>query len=130
MSGAAGAPPITRHQSPGLAAASLGGLCPRCGAKTLFDGPVKLSDTCASCDLDIARYNVGDGPAAFLILIIGTIVGVGAIWLELAAEPHWTVHLVWVPILVALTLLGLRIGKAALLYQEVVHDAREGGRAR
>ena len=45
-------------------------------------------------------------------------------------EPHWAVHLVWVPILVALTLLGLRIGKAALLYQEVVHDAREGGRAR
>ena len=69
---------------------------------------------------------MGDGPAAFLILIVGTIVGVGAIWLELAVEPPWFVHLVWLPVLIGLTIGGLRIGKAALLYQEVRHDAREG----
>ncbi|WP_265587636.1 DUF983 domain-containing protein [Sphingomicrobium arenosum] len=124
----AGARPITRQQAPGLVQASLGGRCPRCGAKTLFEGLLTFADNCPSCGLDIGRYNVGDGPAAFLILILGTVIGVAAIWLELALEPAWYVHLVWVPILIALTILGLRIGKAALLYQEVTNDAREGRR--
>lgn len=69
---------------------------------------------------------MGDGPAAFLILILGTLVSAGAIALELAASPPTWVHVVWVPILGILALAGLRIGKAALAYQEYVHDAREG----
>ncbi|MCM8558281.1 DUF983 domain-containing protein [Sphingomicrobium sediminis] len=126
MCGAAGAPPITRNTAPGLAAASLKGQCPRCGTPSLFSGPVALADTCRHCGLDLSGFNVGDGPAAFLILIIGTIVAVGAIWMELAIEPAWYAHLVWVPILLGLTLYGLRLGKAALLYQEYQHEAREG----
>lgn len=111
---------------PTLAAASLSGLCPRCGEKTLFDGVVKLSPKCRACGLDFAQFNVGDGPAAFLILIVGAIVAVGAIWVELAFAPPYWVHLVWVPILVGLTLLGLRWGKAFLLVQEYRTGAREG----
>ena len=126
MSGVAGARPITSCNTPGLVEASLGGRCPRCGAKTLFKGLLTFADRCPVCGLDIGSYNVGDGPAAFLILILGTVIGVAAIWLELALEPAWYVHLVWVPILVGLAILGLRIGKAALLYQEVKTDAREG----
>ena len=85
--------------------------------------------TCAACGLDFAQFNVGDGPAAFLILIVGAIVAVGAIWVELAFEPPFLVHIVWLPILVGLTLLGLRWGKAALLVQEYRTDAREGRRS-
>jgi uncharacterized protein (DUF983 family) len=78
------------------------------------------------CGLDFDSFNVGDGPAAFLILIVGAIVTVGAIWLELAVEPPYWVHVIWVPIAAALTIFGLRIGKAGLLAQEYVHRAREG----
>ena len=116
----------TSGGGPSLAAASFSGLCPRCGERSLFDGVVKLADTCRGCGLDFAKFNVGDGPAAFLILILGAIVAVGAIWLELAYAPPFAVHLVWVPILVGLTLLGLRWGKAALLVQEYRTDAHEG----
>ena len=91
---------------------------------------MKIADRCSACGLDLSRYNVGDGAAAFLILILGVVVVGGAIWLELAVSPPWFVHLVWLPILFALTILGLRVGKAALLYQEHAYDAREGGRAR
>lgn len=112
--------------SPTLIAASLKGLCPRCGAATLFAGVIRFAPRCRACGLDIAAFNIGDGPAAFLILIVGAIVATGAILVELAWTPPLWVHLVWVPIGLALTLGGLRIGKAALLFQEHRHRAREG----
>jgi uncharacterized protein (DUF983 family) len=112
--------------APSLAAAAYEGRCPNCGAKTLFAGLVRFAPECGSCGLDFSSYNVGDGPAAFLILIVGTIVAVGAILLDQLAGPPWWVHLVWLPIAASLTIYGLRVGKAALLYQEHKHRAREG----
>ena len=112
--------------APSLAAATIEGLCPRCGANTLFAGIASFAPKCRSCELDFASYNVGDGPAAFLILIIGAIVAVGAIMLDLAFSPPWWVHVVWLPIAGSLTIYGLRLGKAALIYQEYKHRAREG----
>ena len=111
---------------PTLAGASLNGLSPRCGARTLFDGPVMLAPRCRSCGLDFAALNVGDGPAAFLILIVGAIIAVGAIAIELSFEPPWWVHAVWLPVGILLTVGGLRLGKAALLFQEYKHHAGEG----
>ena len=46
--------------------------------------------------------------------------------LDAAAEPPWWVHLVWLPVTAALTIGGLRLGKAALLAQEYRHRAGEG----
>jgi uncharacterized protein (DUF983 family) len=112
--------------APSLAAATFGGLCPRCGATTLFAGLARFAPTCRSCGLDFAAFNVGDGPAAFLILIVGAIVAVGAILLDQMVSPPWWVHLIWVPIGAGLTIYGLRVGKAALIYQEYKHRAQEG----
>ena len=107
-------------------ASALGGNCPRCGAHTLFDGLVRFGKTCRSCGLDFDSFNVGDGPAAFLILVVGTSVVVGALVLDAAAEPPWWVHLVWVPVAAAFTIGGLRIAKGWLLAQEYKHRASEG----
>jgi uncharacterized protein (DUF983 family) len=106
--------------------AALAGNCPRCGAHTLFSGWVRFADKCRSCGLDLSSFNVGDGPAAFLIFIVGTITVVGALWLDAAVTPPWWVHLIWVPIAAALTIGGLRFSKAWLLGQEYRHRAREG----
>ena len=38
----------------------------------------------------------------------------------------WWVHLVWIPIAALLTIAGLRVAKAALLYQSFRHKAGEG----
>jgi uncharacterized protein (DUF983 family) len=116
--------------SPTLAGASLKGLCPRCGAHGLFRGPVSFAERCGTCDLDFQSFNIGDGPAAFLILIVGAIVAVSAIMLDLAFSPPWWVHSVWLPVGIALTIVGLRVGKATLLFQEYKHQAREGRIAR
>ena len=109
----------TSKGQPGLGQAALFGLCPRCGARTLFAGWVRFADRCRACGLDIARFNVGDGPAAFLILIIGAVVTGLAIWLQLAADPPWWLHVIlWLPLTIAGVIGGLRMAKAALLHSE------------
>ena len=112
--------------APTLARASLNGLCPRCGAKSLFRGTVALAKCCSTCGLDFDALDVGDGPAVFLILIVGTIIVVSAISLDMVFAPAWYVHLVWLPVGILLTLIGLRLGKAILAYQSFRHQAGEG----
>ncbi len=111
---------------PSPLSAALAGTCPRCGARGVFAGLLKFAHKCPQCGLDYDAFNVGDGPAAFLILIVGAIVTVGALVLDAAVEPQWWVHLIWVPVAAALTIGGLRLGKAWLLGQEYRHRAREG----
>jgi uncharacterized protein (DUF983 family) len=112
---------------PGAASVAFGGLCPRCGAKTLFAGFARFAAKCRACGLDFSAFNVGDGPAAFLTLGIGGIVTALAVALELAAEPPWWLHLLlWLPLATALVLVSLRCSKGALLALEYRHRAREG----
>jgi uncharacterized protein (DUF983 family) len=107
-------------------AAAVKGDCPRCGSQTLFGGWVRFAPKCRSCGLDFDSFNVGDGPAAFLIFIVGTITVVSALVVDGAFSPPWWVHLVWIPFASALTIGGLRLSKAWLLAQEYRHRAREG----
>ena len=87
---------------------------------------MRFAHQCRACGLDFASFNVGDGPAAFLILIVGAILTILAIAVDLSVSPPWWVHLVWLPIGLALTLGGLRLAKAWLVAQEYAHRAREG----
>ena len=104
------------------------GLCPQCGAKSLFNGWLKFADKCSSCGLNFSKFNVGDGPAAFLTVIVGAPVVILALWLQLAVEPPWWVHvLLWVPLTIAGVIGSLRVGKAWLLAAEYRRNAREAG---
>jgi uncharacterized protein (DUF983 family) len=118
--------PAPQTEKPSSLQAALAGNCPRCGAHTLFAGWVRFADRCRSCGLDFTSFNVGDGPAAFLIFIVGTIVVVSALVVDGAFSPPWWVHLVWIPVATALTIGGLRLSKAWLLAQEYRPRAREG----
>ncbi|MCB2052229.1 MAG: DUF983 domain-containing protein [Novosphingobium sp.] len=124
-----GDPRTNEKGQPSLGEVALFGLCPKCGAKTLFAGPVRFAARCRACGLDYATFNVGDGPAAFLTLIVGGLIAVLAIWVQLAAEPPFWVHIVlWVPLTTLLVVGGLRLSKAALLASEYRNRAREAGR--
>ena len=109
-----------------LLAAALRGDCPRCGERTLFAGWVAFAPDCRACGLDFAGFNVGDGPAAFLILIVGAILTGAAIAVELGFSAPWWVHLAWIPIGAALTIGSLRLAKALLIAREYQTGAREG----
>ncbi len=115
------------NSEPAPLAVALRGLCPRCGAPTLFRGIASFAPWCRACEMDFAAFNVGDGPAAFLILIVGGLVTGLAIWVELAFEPPFWVHiLLWLPLTVLLVVGLLRVSKGLLLALEYRHRAREG----
>lgn len=106
---------------------ALRGACPQCGRGRLFSSLAGFAPACVVCGLDYSRFNVGDGPAAFLTLLIGGIVTGLAMWLELSLHPAWWVHvLLWTPLVVLGTIYALRVGKAALLALEYRHKAQEG----
>jgi uncharacterized protein (DUF983 family) len=111
---------------PGLVPAALFGLCPRCGARTLFGGLAAFAPRCRACGLDFSAFNVGDGPAAFLTLIIGALITGLAIGLELAASPPFWLHIVlWVPLTLGAVVWGLRAGKGIMLAAEYQRRAGE-----
>lgn len=121
--------PETIGGQPGFVPAALFGLCPQCGARTLFGGVASFAPECRACGLDLSAFNVGDGPAAFLTLIIGALVTGLALWLELTWHPPFWVHIIlWVPFTALAVVWGLRVGKAALLAIEYQRKAHEAGR--
>lgn len=106
--------------------AALTGCCPRCANGPLFSGLIKFAPACRNCGLDFSAFNVGDGPAAFLTLVIGIIVVFLAMWLELAVSPPWWVHLlIWTPVVIVSTIASLRYAKAVLLALEYRNKAAE-----
>ena len=122
--------PGERATAPGGFSAKLPyGHCPRCRAKTLYAGINSFAPKCSACGLDFSAFNVGDGPAAFLTLIIGALVSGLAIWMQLAVEPPFWVHVVlWVPLTTFAVLAGLRASKAKLLAAEYHRKAGEARR--
>lgn len=115
------------ERGPAPAEVAVRGLCPRCGAKSLFGGVATFAPACRACGLDFAAFNVGDGPAAFLILVIGALITALAIMFELAAEPPFWAHiLLWLPLTAGAVILSLRIAKGAMLALEYKNSAREG----
>ncbi|MFC4291463.1 DUF983 domain-containing protein [Sphingorhabdus arenilitoris] len=117
---------------PGLAKAALFGLCPKCHAPSLFDSRnllhVRFAGKCGQCGLDYTGFNVGDGPAALLIIPIAALIITLALWLDIAANPpFWLQVVIWVPVTTIITFISIRIIKAGLLIIEYRRDAREAG---
>ena len=103
------------------------GLCPRCGEGRLFDGYLAIAPRCTHCSLDYAMFDAGDGPAVFVILIVGAIVCGGALYVEFTFHPPYWVHAVlWIPAVAILSLALLRLAKSLLLVLQYKHKAGEG----
>lgn len=79
------------------------------------------------CGLDYSRFNVGDGPAAFLTMIVGGLMLALALTLEFSVHPPMIVHLLLWPVLTVAAVVGsLRVAKGMLLTLEYRNKAREG----
>lgn len=108
-------------------AAGLKGRCPRCGEGRLFSGMLTVGKRCGVCGLDYSFADAGDGPAVFVILIIGFVVVGLALWLEVNFGPPLWLHLVlWIPLTVVLSLAALRLIKGVLITLQYRNKAAEG----
>ena len=103
------------------------GCCPECGKGRLFDGFLTLAKRCEACGLDLAFADAGDGPAVFVILIVGFLIVGAALLVEVNYEPPLWVHaILWLPLMLILALGLLRVLKAGLVALQYRHDARQG----
>ncbi|MCS6778930.1 MAG: DUF983 domain-containing protein [Geminicoccaceae bacterium] len=103
-------------------AASLGARCPRCGRGRLFAGFLSVVERCDVCGLDLRAQDSGDGPVAFIILIVGFVVVGAALFVEVRwGWPVWLHLLVWLPLAAALCLGLMRPLKAALIALQYRH---------
>ncbi len=114
----------SRHFAPvSLARAAFACRCPRCGEGRLFTGLLTVRPACPVCGLDFSAQDAGDGPAVFVILLLGLIVVGLAAWVEVKFSPPIWVHLVlWTPLILIGAILMLRPLKAGLIALQYRHD--------
>jgi uncharacterized protein (DUF983 family) len=107
--------------------AGLRGRCPRCGKGRLFSGFLTVAPRCEVCGLDYSFADPADGPAIFVMLIIGFVVVGLALWVEVTYEPPlWLHFLVWIPLALILCLPPLRLIKGLLITLQYANQAAEG----
>lgn len=102
--------------------------CPRCGQGALYAGFLSVAERCAVCGLDLRKADSGDGPAVFIIFILGAVVVPLALLFEVQFEPPMWVHLaIWPIVIVAGALAMLRSMKGVLIALQYRHKASDSG---
>lgn len=82
---------------------------------------------CITCGVDLTEADSGDGPAIFIMLIVGFIVVGAALIVEiLYRPPYWLHAALWFPAIMLLSLGLLRPFKATLIAIQHQRKAREG----
>ncbi len=98
--------------------------CPRCGKGNLYKPGLTLSlrDRCESCNLDLQKNDSADGPAVFLIFILGfALVPLALLVDALFRWPIWLHLTIWSPLALGLTLGMLRPLKAYIIALQFKH---------
>ncbi|PZU72623.1 MAG: hypothetical protein DI546_13440 [Rhizobium sp.] len=105
----------------------LKGCCPRCGNGRLFDGFLTVKPACSACGLDYGFADAGDGPAVFVMLIVGFLVVGLALWFDQHfAPPVWVHVILWLPFTVIVSLVLLRKLKGIMIALQYRNNASEG----
>jgi uncharacterized protein (DUF983 family) len=108
-------------------ATGMRGRCPRCGEGRLFAGFLTVAPSCPACGLDFSFADSGDGPAVFIMMIVGFVVVGLALLVEFTFHPPYWLHaLLWIPLVLILALGLLRPLKGWLIAQQYRHRAEEG----
>lgn len=114
---------------PGIVSAALSGLCPQCGAPTLFDASARIAMKCRACGLPLAELERGGRLAGLLTIVIAAVLIAIALTVEATWQPPlWLQALVWTPVTVLSVIATLRLYKTALLYRQYeIACEREAG---
>ena len=120
----------TRQPAPSPFSTGLRCRCPACGKGRLYNGLLTVAPKCEACGLDLSAHDSGDGPAVFVVFILGAVVVAGAFALEMTFEPPLWVHaVIWLPVICVLAIVLLRPAKAilvALHYKHLRHEYHGG----
>lgn len=112
---------------PSLLKAAFYGICPHCGAKTLFEAPARVALTCSNCELDLGSLERGGRLGGVLTALVAIILILIAYGIETAfGPPLWLQAAFWAPVTVFGVIGALRVFKTALLYAAYETQQEEG----
>lgn len=115
------------YAAPTPVQAGLGRKCPQCGQGKLYGSLLTVKDECEICGLDYSLVDSGDGPAVFVILILGFVVVLGALEVDsMFAPPYWAHAIIWGPVIIFGAIGLLSPFKATLIALQYHNKAREG----
>jgi uncharacterized protein (DUF983 family) len=98
--------------------------CPRCGKGPLLRGYLTIRDRCPVCDLDYGFADPADGPAFFVMSVVGVLGMAAFMAFEFMVHPPTWVHFAFTfPLLAAACLLILRPFKGWMVAEQYVHKA-------
>jgi uncharacterized protein (DUF983 family) len=101
--------------------------CPRCGKGRLFNGFLTLAPRCEVCGLDYSFADPADGPAFFVMIIMGIPAAAFGVWVEVTWEPSFWVHMLTsLPFLLLTCIPPIRPTKGMLIASQFFHKAEEG----
>ena len=94
----------------------------------MFDGYLTVAERCTECGLDLRKADSGDGPAVFIIFILGFLIVPPALIFEaIAAPPLWLHMVIWPPLVLIGALALLRPMKGLMIALQYHHKASESG---
>lgn len=92
----------------------------------MFDGYLTVAGACGVCGLNLADHDTGDGPAVFVIFLLGAVIVPLALWVEAAfAPPLWLHAVLWGVAVLGGTLALLRPLKGVLVALHYRHRSPE-----
>ena len=102
-----------------LADGALRGLrlrCPNCGEGHLFDGFLKVRQTCEVCGSDNGIYPADDAPPYLTLMLVGHFIIPFIFWIDRAWAPAlWVQFAIWLPIIAAISIATLPFMKGAVV---------------
>ena len=107
-------------------AAGLSCHCPECGEGPVFQTYLGLASACTVCGVSFEKADAGDGPAFFVMFLVGILVTPPVLIVQILFDPPAWVHLViWAPVIIGLSLILLRPFKSLLFALQWKNNAEE-----
>lgn len=98
--------------------------CPKCLKGALYQSTfdLRLKDQCDACGLDLQKNDSADGPAVFLIFILGfALVPMALIFDHYISPPLWIHAILWSVVTLGLTIGLLKPLKSYIIYLQYKH---------
>lgn len=102
--------------------------CPRCGEGDLYQSShsLTLRSSCSSCGLDFSKNDSADGPAVFLIFLLGFLIVPIAVIIDFKYQwPMWVHLFIWPLLMALMAALLLRPLKSFVIGLQYHHRATD-----
>jgi len=119
---------LSEHPPVSALSAGLTCRCPRCGQGKLFRAYLKVAERCSICGLDLSAEDSGDGPAVFVMFIVGFAAALLVYVLDfVVGTPYWATIGITFLVVIAGTLALLPLLKGLMIALQFKHKAGDTG---